>query len=142
MDGFVDHTEAIRVKDGETSTLTVQMTEIPKPAPPPVEKPKAPEVKVGQMVQLTADVTPPKSIKKPIARYSDAARQLKLEGTVKMDILVSETGKVIDVKITKSAHPRLDEAAVKIVKEWLYAPAKKQGVAVRVWIPVSITFNR
>lgn len=141
MDGYLDHTEAIRVKDGETSTMTVQLMELPKPTPPPVVQPTLPEVKTGQLVELTPDVTPPKSIKKPLARYNDAARQLKLEGTVKMDILISETGKVIDVRITKPAHPRLDEAAVKIVREWIYSPAKKQGVAVRVWLPVSITFK-
>jgi len=44
------------------------------------------------------------------------------------------------VRVLKSAHPILDEAAIKTVKQWQYEPARKQNVPVRVWLSTSITF--
>jgi protein TonB len=119
--------------------VNAQLTEVPKPVVAEV-KPKEPEVKPGELVQLGPGVTPPKSVSKTSVAYPDAARKQKLEGTVQLNMLISETGHVIDVRVLKSAHPLLDEAAVSTVKEWVYEPAKKQGVPVKVWLSTSITF--
>ncbi len=141
MDGFFDYSATVKVQEGQTATLTAQLQEIPKQVPIE-QKPVEPEVTPGMLVQVTdPGVTPPKSIKKTSIDYSKAPRDLKrYGGTVKLNLLISETGKVIDTKITQSAQQVLDQAAVALVKEWTYEPAKKQGVPVRVWLPASITF--
>ncbi|HSP05810.1 MAG TPA: TonB family protein, partial [Acidobacteriota bacterium] len=142
-DGFRDHSETVRVSGGKSATLRATLEEIPKPvveAPKPA-KPAEPEVRPGELVPLTADVTPPKSIKKAFAKYPEMARKQRLEGVVALSILVSETGQVIDVKVTKSANPILDQAAMDAVKQWQYQPATKKGVPVKVWIPVSMSFQ-
>ncbi|MCI0444352.1 energy transducer TonB, partial [bacterium] len=69
-------------------------------------------------------------------------KQLKREGTVKLNILVSENGKVLDVKVLESPHPVLEQAAIRLVKEWTYSPATKNGVPVRVWFPAAINFKK
>src|SRR5262249_13307394 len=119
------------------------LEEIPKvvvkaPEPP---KPVEPQVKPGDLVTLGPDVVPPKATKKTFARYPEAARKLRLEGVVGLSILVSETGKVLDVKVTKSTNSILDQAAVDAVKGWEYQPATKKGVPVKVWVPVSMSFQ-
>lgn len=141
MDGFQDHMASVKVVENETATIKAELQEIPKQVQVE-EKPVEPEVKPGMLVEISdPGVTPPKSIKKTSLDYSKSHRDLKRHsGTVKLSILISETGQVIDAKVTQSAHPVLDQAAVTLVKEWTYAPAKKQGVPVRVWLPASITF--
>lgn len=144
-DGYEDYTGSVRVVQDKSTTLRAELKEIPKkvvetPAPPP--PPKEEEIKPGTLVTLGPDVVPPKPIKKTFAKYPDAARQRKLEGVVSLNLLVSETGQVTDVKVVKSANPILDDAAVKAVREWVYEPAKKKGVPVKVWIPVSLSFQQ
>ncbi len=138
-DGYQDHAETVRVKDGQTATLNAQMIEIPKPVVVQ-EKPKEPEVKPGMLVSRGPDVTDPKAVKKSSARYPDALKNKKVEGTVRMEVLVSETGKVIDVKVVQSVDSLLDQAAAASVREWIFEPAKKQGIPVKVWYPVSMSF--
>lgn len=142
-DGYHDFSEVVRVSSGKSATLSATLEEIPKVVVKPVEpvKPAEPEVRPGEIVPLTADVVPPKSIKKAFAKYPDAARRQRLEGVVGLSILISETGKVIDVKLTKSANPILDQAAIDAVKNWQYQPATKKGVVVKVWMPVSMSFQ-
>ncbi len=58
-----------------------------------------------------------------------------------MRVLISETGNVIDVKVVSSPNKLLEDAAVNTVRGWTYEPAKKQGVPVKVWIPISMAFQ-
>lgn len=147
LQGYEDYNGSVKVTENQTSTLTAQLQEIPKPKPPePVvvpEAPKEPEVKPGQLVTLgSPGVIPPKAIKKTSAKYPDSARSRKLEGVVSMSLLVSETGQVTEVKVVQSANPILDDAAVTAVKQWLFQPATKNGVPVKVWYPVSMSFQQ
>jgi TonB family protein len=141
MDGFFDFTSTVKVEEGQTANLTAQLQEIPKQQPVE-QKPAEPELKPGTLVELTdPGVTPPRAVKKTSIDYSKAPKDLKkYQGTVRLSLLISETGNVVDVKVTQSAHPVLDQAAIGLVKEWTYEPATKQGVPVRVWLPSSITF--
>lgn len=141
-DGYQDFTGTVRVAQDKTITFTGQLVEIPKPAPI-VEQPvvKTPEVVPGTLVTLGPGITPPKAVKKSYAKYPDSLRKRRVQGTIQMSVLVSETGKVLDVKILKSAHPILDEVSVSAVREWIFEPATKEGVPVKIWIPVSITYQ-
>ena len=94
------------------------------------------------LVELGPDVTPPKISKRNIAEFSAAMKKLKREGTVRLSLLISETGQVIAVKIVESPHPVLEQAATKLVKDWVYTPAMKNGVPVRVWYPAAINFKK
>lgn len=146
LDGHEDYTGTVRVKTDETATLQASLVAVYKPPPPPEPepvKPAEPKVTPGMLVQLgQPGVVPPKSIKKVPAKYPDVAKQRRLEGVVGLSILVSETGKVLEVKIVKSTNPILDDSAMEAVKQWTYQPATKDGVPVKVWLPVSMSFQR
>ncbi len=146
LDGHEDYTGIVRVKAAETATLQANLVAIYKAPPPPEPepvKPAEPKVTPGMLVQLgQPGVVPPKSIRKVPAKYPDIAKQRRLEGVVGLSILVSETGKVLEVKIVKATNPILDESAMEAVKQWTYQPATKDGVPVKVWLPVSMSFQR
>jgi TonB family protein len=141
-DGYLDYSGTAVVALNKKVTFRGTLAEIPKPEPvvePP--KPKKPEVTRGQLVTLGPDVIPPKPVKKIYAKYPEAAKSRRLGGTVRLNLLVDETGRVIDIKITKSAHEILDDAVVKAYQQWTFQPATKQGVPVKVWITVAMTFQ-
>lgn len=60
--------------------------------------------------------------------------------SVRVSMVVDETGRVGDVKVIESAGRLVDEAVVSTVKTWTYVPAVKRGVKVKVRIEVKQTF--
>ncbi len=139
-EGYQDRSLTVPVMAGKTTSFETQLMEIPKIVEPevPVEQPVAP----GSLVELGPGVIAPKVVKRNVAEFSTIMKKLKREGTVRLNLLVSEDGKVIDVKVLESPHPILEAAAISLVKEWIYTPATKNGVPVRVWFPAAIHFQK
>jgi TonB family protein len=68
----------------------------------------------------------------------------KVEGRVKMEMVVQADGTVGQVRVVSSLdHNRfgLDDAAVKAVKEMRFTPAMKDGVAVPVLLSTEMAFT-
>jgi protein TonB len=77
--------------------------------------------------------------KNPPPRYPGLARRKGYQGTVVLEVLVDERGKVGGLRvITSSGYAILDRAAVGAVENWLFEPGVREGeaVAMRVKIPV------
>jgi serine/threonine-protein kinase len=91
-------------------------------------------VRVGDLVVLGPGVTPPWKIAGEPAPYPQEARRLQIEGTVAVELTVSDTGDVVDARVVESAGELLDEAFLAAVLAWRYEPAESNGVKVRVRI--------
>ena len=72
--------------------------------------------------------------------YPPIARQLKIEGAVELEALVSESGAVEKVNIV-SGNPVLTRPAVDAVKKWKFAPFTSDGKTVKALVPVSLSFK-
>jgi TonB family protein len=61
---------------------------------------------------------------------------------VELNVLVDERGIVTDAQIVMGAGGKagLNEAAIESVKKRRYRPATRDGVPVKVWLPVRIKF--
>jgi protein TonB len=81
---------------------------------------------------------PPRLLRMRKPPYPDEAFVKKVEGTVVVEILIDDTGRVVRARIVSSV-PLLDAAALGCVKEWVFAPAIKKGrpVATVALAPVS-----
>jgi len=113
----------------------------PVPIAPPVAE--APAVKPGTLVNMSdAGVIAPVTVSAPALRYPPIAERQKVEGTVELNILVDEKGNVVEALLVTPAGGKsgLNEAAVDNVKRRRYRPATKDGVPVKVWLPVSVRF--
>lgn len=77
---------------------------------------------------------------KPAAEYPPIARQLKIEGAVELEALVTENGVVEKVTIV-SGNPVLTRPASEAVKKWKFAPFTSEGKAVKALVPVSMSFK-
>jgi protein TonB len=72
--------------------------------------------------------------------YPPVARQLKIEGVVELEALVSESGAVESVKIV-SGNPVLTKPASEAIKKWKFTPFTADGKPTKALAPVSITFK-
>jgi len=79
-------------------------------------------------LKAVLDVTP-KSIKKVPPIYPDEAKRGRVEGSVRMEFLVTTEGRVERLRVLNGV-PLIDLAAVKAVKQWTFEPAKRKGKAV------------
>lgn len=74
--------------------------------------------------------------------YPQDAREEGAEGTVMLDITVSEDGRVTSARVDKgSGDRRLDRAAVEAVQKWTYEPCLKDGVPVASSMRVRVEFH-
>jgi TonB family protein len=120
--------------------------EQPAIAPPPLSESAIPEPEppkwAGRLVDLADADVAPQVIQRTLPEYTRRAMRLRQEGTVQLEVLVSDDGSVIDVKVIKPIpNSDLNEAAVDAVRTWRYRPAQKEGQAVKVWKPENVQFK-
>ena len=114
------------------------------PAPAPVTAAPAPAIAAGTLVALAdPGVIAPVPERTPRPSYPTLALRQKLEGTIQLNVLVDERGYVIETRVVRgvSGNWGLNEAAVASMKDRRYRPATKDGVAVKVWLPVRVEFR-
>ena len=89
------------------------------------------------------EVTRPKLTKETPPHYSAASMRVKAEGAVFIEAVVLTDGAVGEVRVIRSLDKehRLDDEAVRTVKEWQFIPGKKDGVAVPVVVEINISFS-
>jgi TonB family protein len=101
------------------------------------------KIKEGDFVPLELVDTPPLVIKQVEAVYPAWARSHKIEGTIIVNTLISEKGKVIKTEIAQEMKgaPGFNQAAESAVRKWRFDPASVKGVKVKVWMPIAIKFK-
>ncbi|PTX91477.1 TonB family protein [Opitutus sp. ER46] len=88
--------------------------------------------------------TPAKPLTRMPPRYPAAMRRYGFEGTVTVDFVVSESGKVERATVRSSTNPAFNRPALAAVREWTFRPAERAGKAVksRIRVPIQFTLNR
>lgn len=86
---------------------------------------------------------PPTLLRGVDPRYTPDAMQAKIQGTVELEVLVSPTGAVSDVRVSKSLDRShgLDAQAVATARQWLFRPARFKGQAVAYLVLIVMEFN-
>lgn len=78
----------------------------------------------------------------PAPHYPATAKSRGIEGKVLLEVLVSDKGEALNVKIISSSGSHiLDESAYETVKNWQFIPAKKFGKFVQASVIVPIEFK-
>jgi len=72
--------------------------------------------------------------------YGPLAAQLKLSGSVEVDVTIAENGTVETVSVV-SGNPVLGRLAVDSVKQWRFVPFKEDGKAIKVISQLAIKFT-
>jgi protein TonB len=126
------------------STPLVDASAVATPSgAPPTPVPPVPgalvEASDPELVRPVCTACPPP----PLPLIAEDPRYLrslgKTGGLVELRVLVDESGEVKETAIVRG-DKALADAAVKAVRRWKYTSARKQGVAVKVWLIVPIHF--
>ena len=91
---------------------------------------------------LGPGVTPPVPLARLTPQYTMAARQAKIQGTVRVRCVVVKSGVCRDVTVIQSVDPSLglDGAAVQALSAWRFKPARVEGKAVASRVFVDFAF--
>lgn len=125
-----------------------------KAAPPVATKPAAPvatprptaapSVRTGDLVTPGAGITNPKLTRQPVTRFPETARRMnQRQATVRVRVLVDETGKVIDAQLSgPEDRYGFGREALRAAATAEFEPAKTaDGVRVKMWYEFAIAFK-
>ena len=122
------------------ATPTPEPTTVaPVSTPTPAEAPPAP----GTLVEASdPKLVAPVVVSRGELRYPPFARLREIEGTVALSALVDEKGHVAEVRVVRATPPKMgfEEAALEHARTRRYKPGTKEGVPVRVWVPIVVRF--
>jgi protein TonB len=83
----------------------------------------------------------PKPISTPQPAYADRAREAGIQGKVRVELTVDESGAVVNARVLESLGYGLDEAALEAAKTWRFEPATRCGKATATTFVVGIRFT-
>jgi TonB family protein len=83
----------------------------------------------------------PQLLREVKADYTEDARQHGVSGDVVLEIVVRRDGSVGDVTVLHGLAGGLNDRAVQAVRQWRFAPARRQGAAVDVVVEVAVEFK-
>ncbi len=128
--GYRPWRQRIEATAGQPVALEARL--VPQPAEKREPEPTPPPLKEGDLVEMSADVTPPRKISGDSASYPRKADRNHMQGLVVVDMIVTEDGTPTDLRILESAGEVLDQAVLEAVKAWRFEPATKQGIKVKI----------
>jgi protein TonB len=107
--------------------------------PPPPPLPPPPPPRIGP-VRIGGQIKEPALLYRVEPVYPGVAISANIEGTVILEAIVDEEGRVETVKVLRSATV-LDRAAMNAVKQWRYSPVVLNGKPEKFILTVAITFH-
>jgi protein TonB len=124
--------------------------EPPVPEPPPQVVSEEPPLPVAPPLPRPAPVelpvVPPEynaaHLRNPPPPYPPIAKRLRLEGTVRVRVLVSPAGLPQQIELARTSGVSvLDEAALKAVRNWAFIPARRGTEPIAAWVEIPINFH-
>ena len=86
-------------------------------------------------------VSAPKLISRVEPEYSAEGRRAIVNGTVLLDLVVSEAGIPESLRIKRGMGFGLDEMAVSAVQTWRFNPGMKEGMPVKIMATIEVSFR-
>jgi TonB family protein len=125
---------------------------VPQPPPAPVPQPvaenrpapqpEAPRTQVGDLIPAgTPGLTPARITHQAVAAYPPIARIQHVQGSVVVNVLVSETGQVLETRVVSGPQAVLNEAAQQSIRRSTFSAGEKDGVRVKSWTNVRVDFK-
>ncbi|MEP7008758.1 MAG: TonB family protein [Acidobacteriota bacterium] len=100
-----------------------------------------PGVVSDQPFKLTGAIARPVLVSRVEPLYPETARRLHQGGTVILQTVIDESGRVIDVEVVKGLGFGLQQAAIDAVSKWRFQPATMNGRAVKVFFNLTVQFS-
>jgi TonB family protein len=134
-DGWVQ--KALETKRAKAGDLGSEFRVAPPPPPPP---PVAAGVVAPQRIRISGNVQEPNLISKVEPVYPPLAKQARIQGVVRFQIVIGKDGRVQSAQLV-SGHPLLVPAATEAVKQWVYRPTLLNGEPTEVVSMADVNFR-
>ena len=91
--------------------------------------------------ELGPGITPPRVTKQVNPKYSESSRGVRVTGLITIEVIVSSEGTPKNPRVIKGIEEEVDHAAVEALKQWRFAPARKDNKPVAVRVVIEIDFH-
>ncbi len=108
------------------------------PLPPPATTAPQAAGETPKKISVSGGVLQGSAIKKVQPPYPPIAKAARASGAVQVQVVINETGEVIEASVI-DGHPLLRDAALEAAKQWRFKPTELSGVPVKV--QGILTFN-
>jgi protein TonB len=130
----------------ETPTPAPAVVAQSQPAAPavaaPAPTPQAPAIREGDVVDVSSLDTVPRIVRGAKPQYPVMAQRQRVETTVLLTVLITETGDVADVRVLRG-DPRFgfEDSAIRAARNTRFSPGIKDGKRVKTWFPIPFLFK-
>lgn len=104
-------------------------------------QPVAQEAEIPKRIRIGGGVADTKVLRKVQPVYPQSAKEEKVQGTVRLNILIDKEGNVVETEVESSPDDRLSQSSVDAVSQWIYSPTLLNGEPVEVVTVVDINFT-
>ena len=95
----------------------------------------------GDVLQVGGGVSAPEKIFAPQPKYTEEARQGRVQGVVILQAIIDAMGNVSQVEVMKGLPLGLEDSAIESVRQWRFKPATLEGKPVAVYLNLLINFS-
>jgi TonB family protein len=135
---FPAETQTLIISSLKTDEIILKALRAPEPKETKLEKLKDKSEITGDEQNYSRELI---LIRKPIASYTDSARQDDVNGTVVLKVMFLADGTLGQIKLISSLERSLDNQAFKAAKKIKFLPAEVNGKPVDVWRQIEYSFS-
>lgn len=84
---------------------------------------------------------PPATRRQTPPAYPHAMKMAGVTGTVWVEFIVDENGRVHDVRVVKTTNDSFNDATISAVSSWRFEPGKRKGIPVRFRMTIPVVFS-
>jgi protein TonB len=95
----------------------------------------------GGFLRYTVGMTAPAVLSRVEPVYTEPARRAGRQGVVVLQAAIGRDGDVVHVDVVKTLGFGLDEEAIKAVRRWRFAPARRNGDPVGVLYTITVRYT-
>jgi len=90
---------------------------------------------------IGSNMTRPEIVHQVQPRYTELARRSGAQGTVIVEAIIDEQGRVTNVRVLRGQPLGLDQAAVEAIQQWRFKPATLADKPVKVFYTLTVNFT-
>ncbi|MGD0872925.1 MAG: energy transducer TonB [Bryobacteraceae bacterium] len=75
------------------------------------------------------------------AEYPEEARRAKIQGAVRLSVLIDDAGRPVEFQVLRGLGMGLDKKAIEAVKQWQFKPALRDGKPVTLEATIEVNFR-
>jgi TonB family protein len=94
-----------------------------------------------RIYKMDEGVAAPKLIRKVEPKYTQEAKDAKVEGAVVISVVINTSGQVSQAEVERSLEPGLDANAIDAVRQWVFEPGRLKGEPVSVRATIEVNFR-